>query len=155
MPSTKKGNGRKSSKKKGNKRSSRNSGAVPSQASTTSAASALLRVRALDAATPPDMSGFERHNPIHPDDFPTIYQRYKDATKHFFAYMEKQARAMCVHPETTEMSGNALMIIADHMDDEGCTIDPLILKDLKLAILIRSRVVKYMYGGGIWDINIF
>lgn len=62
--------------------------------------------------------------------------------------MEKQARAMCVLPETDEMSGNALMIIADHMDNEGCTIDPLTMKDLKLTILIRSRVAKYVYWRG-------
>lgn len=101
-----------------------------------------------------NMNGFQRRNPIHPDEYPTVYRRYKDATKRFFACMEKQALAAGVLlPSSSEctktfMSVNTLIIIADYMENEQCTMDPLALKDLKLTIHIRTRVAKSVFGGG-------
>lgn len=92
--------------------------------------------------TLPSMSEFQRRSPIH-QDYPTVYQRYKDATRRFIAYMEKQGI-----PEGCTMSVNTLMIIADQMQEERRTVDPLALKDLKLSIRIRSRVAKSLFGGG-------
>lgn len=92
--------------------------------------------------TAPSLIGFERRSPLH-EDYPTVYRRYKDATRRFFQYMEKQGV-----PEGCTMSVNTLMIIADRMHEENCTIDPLALRDLKLSIRIRSRVAKSVFGGG-------
>jgi hypothetical protein len=94
------------------------------------------------------MKGFERRNPINPDEYPTVYQRYKDATKRFIAYMENQARAFGILSGNSKIFVQHLMIVADHMDNEGCTVDPLALTDLKLTIRIRTRVAKSVFGGG-------
>jgi hypothetical protein len=115
--------GRKTNKKKGNKSSRSSSATTPPTNSTSTAAHDNGAAAAL-----PDMSGFERPNPIHPDDYPTVYQRYKNATKRFFAYMEKQASAAgagIVSDESIMLSVNTLMNIADQMDSKGCTMDPM------------------------------
>ena len=134
--------GRKTNKKKGNKASRSSSATTPPTYSTAANNGT--------AAALPDMSEFERRTPIHPDDYPTVYQRYKNATKRFFVYMEKQARVVGAGIASDEsiMSVNTLMNIADQMDSEGRTIDPMALKDLKLAIRVRSRVAKSLFGGG-------
>ena len=138
MPPKPKGNGQKTNKKKkGNKPNS----------SATRAPSANAPTGVFDGAIP-DMSGFERRNPINPDDYPTVYQRYKDATKRFFAYMKKQATARGVITAESELSVNTLVTIVDEMHDAGHTMDPLALRDLKMSIRIRSRVAKSVFGGG-------
>lgn len=160
MPSKKKGGGRKSNKKKGNR--SKSSSSPGGSASTASIP--LPRLPPINSANNnirnhlyrdfegilPDLRGFERRNPIHPDDYPTVYQRYKNATKRFLAYMEKQARAFgaCMLPDKTKMSVNTLLTVADRMNCEGRATDPLALRDLKLTIRIRSRVAKSVFGGG-------
>ncbi len=143
MPPKKKGgNGRKTNKKKGNRGASTSSSA----GSATATPMPVPRFPPINSAnngpalkgTLPNMKGFERRNPINPDDYPTVYQRYKDATKRFIAYMEKQARAFGILSENNKIFVKHLTIVADHMDNEGCTVDALALTDLKLTIRIRT-----------------
>jgi hypothetical protein len=166
MPPKKKGSGRKTNKKKGNKSksSSTSSGGSGESMSLPRLPSIINNnnnnnsannnrrnnsSRAFEGVLP-DLSGFTRRNPIHPYDYPTVYQRYKNATKRFVAYMEKQAHAFgaSLLPDKTKMSVSTLLTIADRMHCDGHTMDPLALKDLKLMIRIRSRVANSVFGGG-------
>ncbi len=62
--------------------------------------------------------------------------------------MAKQARDGGVLPDDNhKLSSDTLMNIAEQMDSEGRTMDPLALRDLRLTIRMRSHAAK-LYGGG-------
>ncbi len=153
-PKKKKGSGRKTNKKKGG---SVASVPLPRLPPINSANNNRHRSSREFEGVLPDLSGFERRHPIHPYDYPTVYQRYKNATKRFVTYMEKQARAFgaSILPEKTKMSVSMLLTVADRMNGDGSAVDPLALKDLKLTIRIRSRVAKSVFGGGDTGHNYF
>ena len=91
----------------------------------------------------PNFDKFERRQALQ-ENYKSVYSRYKDATNRFFQYMIQQT------PEDVrgKPSVNALVVAADWMVEQGHPMDAMILKDLKLAIRIRSRVAKSVYGGG-------
>ena len=76
--------------------------------------------------------------------FPTVYSRYKKATTRFFEYMEK----VCPSEMGKGKSTNSLMAASDVLANTGHIMDRSILKDLKLAICMRTKVAKSVYGGG-------
>ena len=146
MPPKKKGNGRKTNTKKGNKSSNNRHSSAAARAPSNNANDPASAIE----GDIPDMSGFERRNPNLPDNYSSVYHRYKDATKRFFTYMEKQAEVLGLGNllDSTNLSVNTLMTIADGMHDDGRTMGPLALRDLKMSIQIRFRVAKSVFGGG-------
>lgn len=75
----------------------------------------------------------------------TIYYRYKQATNRFMRYMMEAC------PDDVlggRFDINSLPIAADHMEETQHALDPSVIRDLKLAIRMRTRVAKSFYGGG-------
>ncbi|KAG7370956.1 hypothetical protein IV203_019526 [Nitzschia inconspicua] len=140
MPPKKKG--RQTNNKKKNRGAGHGRSSQPTQ-SAPARPSRPAPIGPMSVQTPPDMSEFERRNQQLHQDYPTVYRRYKDATRRFFNYMEKQGV-----PEGSTMSVNTIMAIADKMYEEGRVVDPMALKDLKLAIRVRNRVARSVYRGG-------
>ena len=87
----------------------------------------------------------EREKALH-EEYPTIYSRYKNATKRFIGYMETACPSEMGNDH--QHSTNSLLAATDYLVATNHVIDNSILKDLKLAIRIRSRVAKSVYGGG-------
>jgi hypothetical protein len=79
-------------------------------------------------------------------EFPTVYSRYKKATNRFIEYMTK----ICPSEmgEGGSRSTSSLLAAADWMAGTGHGMERSVLRDLKLAIRIRTRVAKSVYGGG-------
>ena len=80
---------------------------------------------------------------------PTMFSRYKAATKRFVEYMVDSV------PESVQgnrKSVNFLYTAVDWMiissENNDFVLDASILKDLKLAIRVRARVAKSFFGGG-------
>lgn len=46
------------------------------------------------------------------------------------------------------MTVNSLVAIADWIEETDQPVDPAFLKDLKLAIRVRSRAARSLFGGG-------
>jgi len=92
----------------------------------------------------PNFKEFERVQALQ-DNYPTLYTRYKTATKRFFTYMMENTP---VHVRGEKETVDSLCIAAAWMDDQNHCLKPSIMKDLRLAIRLRSRVAKSLYGGG-------
>jgi len=76
----------------------------------------------------------------------TVYSAYKAATNRFVKYMMNQCPKSVFGQEHT---ANSLVPAADWMKETQHVIeDRSVLKDLRLAIVMRRRVAKSVYGGG-------
>ncbi|VEU38599.1 unnamed protein product [Pseudo-nitzschia multistriata] len=83
--------------------------------------------------------------------FPTVYCRYKAATNRFVAYLIEQCPSVMGQREGSSNDNYAidsLMEASDMLANTVHTIDRYVLSDLKLAIRIRSKVARSVYGGG-------
>jgi hypothetical protein len=78
--------------------------------------------------------------------YPTVYSRYKNATNRFFDYMTE----ICPSEmgEARKFNMNKLSAAAESMTSSGHVMERSVLRDLKLAIRIRTRVSKSVYSGG-------
>ena len=85
-----------------------------------------------------------RPTSIH-DNHRTLYSRYKSATARFIKYMQTHTPDDI---KENDRSINWLSTAAEWMEESQHTLDPIVLKDLKLCICIRSRVAKSSFGGG-------
>ncbi|CAJ1934009.1 unnamed protein product [Cylindrotheca closterium] len=151
MPQGKKnkgGRGRNNKKKKGaghGKNSRQRPGAARTPARTLPSGDLPLRPEhALEGSAPNYQAFMQGEKTLH-ENYPTIYSRYKAATKRVFKYMQDNT------PESlhgNRMTVNSLMAAADWMEENNFTVDPAILKDLKLSIRVRSRVARAIFGGG-------
>mmetsp|Transcript_54298 Transcript_54298/g.162487 ORF Transcript_54298/g.162487 Transcript_54298/m.162487 type:complete len:927 (-) Transcript_54298:214-2994(-) len=91
----------------------------------------------------PNFNEFEKTNALQ-ENYPTVYSRYKKATESFIRYMMDQ----CPEEIRGARTVDALCTVADWMEGQRHILPRSILQDLKLAIRIRSRVAKSVYGGG-------
>jgi hypothetical protein len=83
--------------------------------------------------------------------YKSIYTRYKEATGRFFQYMIDETPESIyggVNCNRIKPSVNTLILAAEWMADQNYTIDPDILKCLKISIRMRSRVADSVFGGG-------
>ncbi|KAL3936279.1 MAG: hypothetical protein SGBAC_008374 [Bacillariaceae sp.] len=98
----------------------------------------------------PSYQGFSTEA-LH-ENYPSIYARYKAATNRVFQYMQDHAPSKNSEESKNHdrilMNVNSLVTAADWMEENHHAMDPSILKDLKLAIRVRSRVAKSVFGGG-------
>jgi len=74
----------------------------------------------------------------------TVYSRYKVATKRFLDYMCKY----CPQEDKTDKGVNFLFSAVNLMVETKHLMEPAVLSDLKLSILLRSRVASSVFGGG-------
>lgn len=98
----------------------------------------------LQGRTPDNWRDYEKAKALCAD-YPTVYSRYKQATNRFIDYM------MDTCPEDVRGGArtvDALSICADWMDSQQHALPRSILRDLQLAIRLRSRVAKSVFGGG-------
>jgi hypothetical protein len=94
----------------------------------------------------PNLDGLaERRRKSLQKDFPSLYSRYKDATKRFVHYM---INAVPNSIEGNRNSVHFLVTAAEWMEGAGFQIETSILRSLKLAIRMRSKVAKSIYGDG-------
>ena len=77
--------------------------------------------------------------------YQTLYSRYKSATRRFLGYMRKNVPQEIIGGDA---SVNFLLSAAEWMAESSHAVDPIILKDLKLCIRMRTRVAQSMFGGG-------
>jgi len=77
--------------------------------------------------------------------YQTLYSRYKSATRRFLDYMRTHVPQDIIGGDA---SVNFLLTAADWMAETSHAVDPIILKDLKLCIRMRTRVAQSMFGGG-------
>jgi hypothetical protein len=143
MPPKKKGH---ATNKKKKKRNHATCGPMPSNNNNNMAG----RVQQIDGSAlrgkAPDMQRFCK-DPLH-QELPTVYRRYKDATRDFVHYMKMRGIENGSFSEDESMSVNNLLTIADQMEADRYDVDSKALKDLKLAIRLRSRVARSVFGGG-------
>ena len=92
----------------------------------------------------PDFLAHSCRRPVQPK-LRTLYSRYKKATSRFVSYMLDNTPAGA---GVNTASVNCLPVSADWMVDTKHILDPHVLKDLKLAIRVRSRVATSYFGGG-------
>lgn len=134
-----KGNKRGGAKKAGNKPSSR--GGAPSSPSDPAA---LIKGKVPDVTTRARTSGGTGGG----DRRPTLYARYKAATRRFLDYMRARAPADVVGTDDGRGDIKFLLSAADWMSDADCAVDAAVLRDLKLCIRMRKRVADSVFGGG-------
>lgn len=98
----------------------------------------------------PSFEASQHTEKLLPDDYQTVYSRYKAATKRVFEYLEAYAREKnnLENDEPMAMHVDSLVIAADWMAESNIPVDSDILKDLKFAIRVRSKVARNVYGGG-------
>jgi len=91
----------------------------------------------------PNFKEFDKAKALQ-ENYPTVYSRYKKATNRFIQYM----MGKCPEEIRGARTVDALCTAADWMEGQKHILPRSVLQDLKLAIRIRSRVAKSMYGGG-------
>ena len=79
----------------------------------------------------------------------TVYSKYKVATKRFLDYMLNY----CPQEDKTDKGVNFLFSAVNLMVETKHSMEPAVLSDLKLSILLRSRVASSVFGGGDVAIN--
>ena len=119
-------------------------GTMASTSSSTAGNLTLTPENALKGVAPSYQDFLKDEQPLH-ESYPTMYSRYKAATNRVFQYM-KENSPESIHNNKITM--NTLVTIADWMEENDRPIDPAFLKDLKLAIRMRSRAAKSIFGGG-------
>ena len=129
-----------SNKKK--KHKGRQQGAAPSTRAASSPATSYLQDQ---NGRSPHLEDFQTIQQKLKNDYSDIYSRYKAATKRFTDYMKEKTPSSLV---TDGSSVNFLIQAADWMYKTNHTMDVSILRDLKLAIRVRTRVAKSIFGGG-------
>ena len=100
----------------------------------------------LQGRTPDNWRDYEKAKALCAD-YPTVYSRYEQATNRFIDYM------MDACPEDVRggaRSVDALTIAADWMDSQQHALPRSILRDLQLAIRLRSRVAKSVFWWWRW-----
>jgi len=101
-------------------------------------------------SVPPNFQPFPQRGKVLPDNYRTEYSLYKEATKRVFEYLKEytQEKQTGQDDESMIMNVKSLVMAADRMAEGSIPVGPDILKDLKFAIRIRSRVARSVYGGG-------
>ncbi|KAL7543356.1 hypothetical protein ACHAXR_013109 [Thalassiosira sp. AJA248-18] len=139
-----KGKGRNNKKKKGG--GARGSGNSTKNASSSSSSSSSSPGATLLKGEIPNFG--ERSKAIRAN-YQTLYSRYKSATRRFLDYMRKNVPQDIIGGDDAAASSvNFLLAAADWMAESSHVVDPIILKDLKLCIRMRTRVAQSMFGGG-------
>ena len=85
-----------------------------------------------------------RRQMLH-EGLPSVYSRYKDATNRFVKFLLGNT------PESVPGNRNSvdfLITAAEWMEENRFLIEKAVLVHLKLAIRMRARVAKSVYGGG-------
>ena len=93
----------------------------------------------------PDFEELNRPIRVHDGNYSSFYARYKQATKRFVDYM----KGMCPEEVRGEIwTSDSIAKVAKWMKREQKAVPFKVLRDLQLAIRIRTRVAKQVYGGG-------
>ena len=95
--------------------------------------------------TIPDFSGVDQSN-INAN-YSSLYKRYKLATQRFINYMRVNTPDSVVDSKQKDII-SFLLTAADWMAESRHVLDPVVWKDLKMSIRVRSRVSKSIFGGG-------
>mmetsp|Transcript_1993 Transcript_1993/g.4320 ORF Transcript_1993/g.4320 Transcript_1993/m.4320 type:complete len:940 (+) Transcript_1993:98-2917(+) len=80
--------------------------------------------------------------------YPTLYARYKSATRQFLDYMRTNVPNEIVGADGENVPVNFLLAAADWMHVHNHAVDPAVLRSLKLCIRMRRRVADSIFGGG-------
>ncbi len=141
MPQKRRNNNKKKNKSKG-KFGGRPKGPITSNIGSAAASNTDSKATRLKGEAPKFWENLKQGNLQQA--FPTVYARYKNATKRFQNYMKNA----CPSEMEDGVTANSLMAASDVLVNTGHVMDRSILKDLKLSIRIRSRVATSVYGGG-------
>ena len=136
-----KGKGRNNKKKKGGPRAAGGAGRGGGGNSSTNNASSSSPSTILKG----DIPEFGERSKSIRGNYQTLYSRYKSATRRFLDYMRTNVPQDIIGGDA---SVNFLLTAADWMAETSHTVEPIILKDLKLCIRMRTRVARSMFGGG-------
>ena len=128
--------GKKSKGRKANNKGKRGGGGGNRGGGASSDPSTLIKGRI------PDLDGAQNSSSNSPN-CPTIYTRYKDATRRFLEYMRGN-----VPSDESATDINFLLAAAEHMRETNRPVDRCALRDLRLCIRMRRRVADSMFGGG-------
>ena len=131
----KKGKGRKATNKNKGKRGG--GGGPRGVQSPSSDPSTLIK------GTVPD---FDDVAPSTVRNYTTIYARYKAATRRFLNYMKANVPDDIVGDGSSGI--NFLLPAAEYLRDRRKSIDPRVLRDLRLCIRMRRKVADSVFGGG-------
>ncbi|KAL7515360.1 hypothetical protein ACHAXN_013319 [Cyclotella atomus] len=93
-----------------------------------------------------EIPDFGSRSQANRDNYLTAYSRYKRATNRFMDYMRKNVPRAVIEGE--EKNVIFLLYAADWMMSSSHTLDPKVLKDLRVSIRMRKRVAKSYFGGG-------
>lgn len=93
-----------------------------------------------------EIPDFGSRSQANRDNYLTAYSRYKRATNRFMDYMRKNVPRAVIEGE--EKNVIFLLYAADWMMASSHTLDPKVLKDLRVSIRMRKRVAKSYFGGG-------
>ena len=140
-----KGKGKKKAGGGGNKK--KNKGGAPRGANnnaTSSSNSGEIPASVLKG-TIPDFSGVDQSN-INAN-YSSLYKRYKLATQRFISYMRVNTPDSVVDSKQKDII-SFLLTAADWMAESRHVLDPVVWKDLKMSIRVRSRVSRSIFGGG-------
>ena len=136
-----KGKGRNNKKKKGGPRAAGGAGRGGGGNSSTNNASSSSPSTILKG----DIPEFGERSKSIRGNYQSLYSRYKSATRRFLDYMRTNVPQDIIGGDA---SVNFLLTAADWMAETSHAIEPIILKDLKLCIRMRTRVAQSMFGGG-------
>ena len=159
----KKGKGRKTNKgKRGGGGGSSSAGGATNTSSSSSASSnpsTLIKGQVPDFGTHNNTASAAAgttSSATYPNsNYPTIYARYKSATRRFLEYIRRNvpndiiiARDNNADEGTATTGINFLLPAVDWMRAHNHAIDAKILRDLRLCIRMRRRVADSVFGGG-------
>ena len=129
--------------KRRNKKKNKNKGGAGDRRSRT-VRTARSTTSTLEGKAPTQWEEL-KHVVLNPE-FPTVYSRYKKATNRFIEYMAKSCPSEM--GQGGSRSTSSLLAAVDWMAGTGHIMERSVLRDLKLAIRIRTRVAKSVYVGG-------